>query len=63
MIELEKPTPWLSLFAQGGNHVQAVKDGLMLPFPAGISHFVHPYRGEAPRASVMWEFEVETPED
>jgi uncharacterized protein (TIGR02466 family) len=58
MIEFLNPVPWMSQVGAAGNYLYPPKDGLVLLFPAGLQHFVHPHHDDAARVSIAFNFNV-----
>lgn len=58
MIEFLNPTPWQSVYGQGGNSAFAPKNGLTFLFPASLYHFVHPHTTDEPRVSIAYNLNV-----
>jgi uncharacterized protein (TIGR02466 family) len=58
MIEFLNPYAQHVASGLAGNFVYGPKNGLILLFPSSLVHFVHPYRGEEPRVSIAFNFNV-----
>ncbi len=58
MIEFLNPNPQMALYGQSGNYVHRPKDGLMVLFPASVTHYVHPRFAEDLRVSIAYNFTV-----
>lgn len=58
MIEFLNPNPALALLGQSGNYVHPPKDGLLIIFPASVTHFVHPRFADDERISIAFNFSV-----